>query len=420
MVTTTLQPDYNKIRQSLSTLYIDKSSCFEIRLLNVTHKYLKNVTVSGYFTDVDRAVNELKTLINSAEYKYTGIYLTINPIDISLSARRFNRLSPVGKDETTKDKEITCRKFFYIDFDHEKASGISSSNEEKEAAKKKAFHVYDTLDKEGWPCPYFADSGNGYHLIYRIEEPAEDHGLIKGVLNGLNERFKTFEPKVKIDLSVFNPARITKLYGTPVCKGDNTLELGRVHRLSEIVDGPDTADPVKTELLKAAWLPEPELAREETVDTYTGPKAFESLEEWATRFKLELGDGQTDSSGWSKWNVECPFDSTHGHKGDTQVYEQGPKGKRGFKCQHNTCTGKKWADFREKIEATYNPLHPASKPVNQTDREVPSSSDPSIYKQYIVNIDESLTELVNEPPPIPTGIKGLDDSISGLPLVALP
>jgi hypothetical protein len=41
---------------------------------------------------------------------------------------------------------------------------------------------------------------------------------------------------VSVDASVFNPARITKLYGTMTCKGDSTPD--RPHRRSRILEIP--------------------------------------------------------------------------------------------------------------------------------------------------------------------------------------
>lgn len=47
---------------------------------------------------------------------------------------------------------------------------------------------------------------------------------------------------MKVDRSVFNPSRITKLYGTKACKGDNTPE--RPHRHTGILEEPETVQVV--------------------------------------------------------------------------------------------------------------------------------------------------------------------------------
>ena len=79
-----------------------------------------------------------------------------------------------------------------------------------------------------------ADSGNGYHLLYRIDLPAADGGLVERVLKSLAARFDN--EHVKIDQSVYNPARICKLPGTMARKGDHTE--ARPHRRAKLLEVP--------------------------------------------------------------------------------------------------------------------------------------------------------------------------------------
>jgi hypothetical protein len=66
-----------------------------------------------------------------------------------------------------------------------------------------------------------------------MELPADDGGLVEGVLAALAFRFT--DALVTVDQKNFNPARIWKLYGTLAAKGDPTPE--RPHRLSRLVEG---------------------------------------------------------------------------------------------------------------------------------------------------------------------------------------
>ena len=95
--------------------------------------------------------------------------------------------------------------------------------------------------------PLVADSGNGYHLDYRIELSCEDDGLVEKALDGLANCFDG--DGVELDRGVHNPSRIIKLYGTLACKGDNTEE--RPWRLSKILQAPDTLQVVTSEQLRA-------------------------------------------------------------------------------------------------------------------------------------------------------------------------
>src|SRR5205085_7089079 len=108
--------------------------------------------------------------------------------------------------------------------------------------------VQEHLVGLGWPMPILADSGNGFHLLYRVDLPADDNGLVKAVLEALGDRFDT--PAVTVDRKVFNPARIVKLYGTLARKGDHIED--RPHRWASLLETPDRLGIVPVEALKEA------------------------------------------------------------------------------------------------------------------------------------------------------------------------
>src|SRR5262249_39705614 len=116
----------------------------------------------------------------------------------------------------------------------------------------------DLLTEYGWPEPIVADSGNGAHAIYRVDEPnnAETTALFQRGLEALDSLFS--DDAVVIDRTTYNAARIWKLYGTMARKGDNLPE--RPHRLARILDAPDEPGIVTRQQLGqiAALLPEPE------------------------------------------------------------------------------------------------------------------------------------------------------------------
>ena len=81
------------------------------------------------------------------------------------------------------------------------------------------------------------DSGNGAHLLYRVDLPNDRASLdlVKGVLEALSFRFS--DERVSVDITTANAARIWKLYGTTARKGDSTEE--RPHRRSRLLNVPD-------------------------------------------------------------------------------------------------------------------------------------------------------------------------------------
>ena len=90
----------------------------------------------------------------------------------------------------------------------------------------------------GWPDPVMADSGNGYHALYRIDLPNDDESrdLLKAVLEATAAKFDN--QAVKIDRKVYNASRIMKAYGSRACKGDNIPE--RPHRIAMMFAPPPT------------------------------------------------------------------------------------------------------------------------------------------------------------------------------------
>src|SRR5262249_18711580 len=93
---------------------------------------------------------------------------------------------------------------------------------EVEAALRVAGRVREHLREQGWPRPLTAHSGNGAHLVYGIDLPNDPDStqLLSAFLQAIATRFS--DAQRAIDTSVFNEARISKLYGTVVRKGDAT------------------------------------------------------------------------------------------------------------------------------------------------------------------------------------------------------
>jgi hypothetical protein len=224
-----LQPDRSEILRALELL-AEPSQVVELRLLEVQSQGLRMpVTMSGYFDDFELLADSACKYGNSAK----GVYVTLNPVNPALLARASNRLRTAGRnDALTSDADITKRRWLPIDLDPVRPSGISSTDQEHSLAVERAFQVRDAFRRQGWPTPIVGDSGNGAHLLYRVELPTSDGELVKRCLQALAGRFD--DDQVKIDQLVFNPSRIWKLYGTVSRKGDHVAD--RPHRLARILE----------------------------------------------------------------------------------------------------------------------------------------------------------------------------------------
>ena len=226
-----IRPDPAEIRRALDLL-LSPGQVTELRALGAsTPEYRRPHTVSGYFDDPDALAHAATDLAHRAQ----GVYVVLNPVNPALLARAANRARPMTeRDASTADTDVVARHWLPVDADPRRPSGISSTDAEHDAALDRVRRIRDALAAEGWPSPIVADSGNGAHLLYRIDLPVDDGGLVKRALEALAFRFD--DETVGIDQTVFNPARIWKLYGTPARKGDSTVD--RPHRLARIVETP--------------------------------------------------------------------------------------------------------------------------------------------------------------------------------------
>jgi hypothetical protein len=213
------------------TLVGEPGAVFEVRALDARLEGVwREGVVSGYFDNIADLLRALPYIISAK-----GIYLTLNPVNPALHARAFNRFRLLGqRDPLTSDVDIVRRRWLPIDCDAVRPTGISSSNEEHELAIARASLIRAELSGEGWPEPILGDSGNGAHLLYAVDLPANDDGYVQRCLAALAKRFD--DDRVVIDQAVFNPARIWRLYGTLAAKGDSIP--ARPHRMSRIIDAP--------------------------------------------------------------------------------------------------------------------------------------------------------------------------------------
>jgi hypothetical protein len=189
-------------------------------------------TVAGYFDfdHLDLMAREARRLTPHAR----GVYFLLNPLDPDLLARCCNKVATAGKDFSAGDADVLRRRWLPVDVDSRRKSGISATEAERRRAKRVAWEVHKFLTGRGWPAPVIGDSGNGYHLIYRIDEPRDDGGRVKHCLEALASRFD--DESVSIDTSVHNPARIWRLFGSLNRKGDHAGE--RPHRATAVLSVP--------------------------------------------------------------------------------------------------------------------------------------------------------------------------------------
>jgi hypothetical protein len=235
----------------------------ELRVLGTRHaRKTGGALACGYFdnaTDLAKSIVACSDGKRSDGYVVEACYVTMNPVLPALLARYEPNKMQKDAQLTTSDKEILKRTHLLVDCDPVRPAGISSSDFEKEKAAERAATVQEHLTSRGWPMPIKCDSGNGFHLLYRVDLPNDDasRDVVKSCLISLASRFDT--PEVKVDQSVFNAARITKAYGSMARKGAHAPQIGRPHRRSRMLTAPPEIQIVGLDLLTslAAEAPPP-------------------------------------------------------------------------------------------------------------------------------------------------------------------
>lgn len=327
--------DEKELRKTIKILKPD-SQLFEVRIIGSQGGQKK--IISGYFTSADTLIKEF----DKVDVRGRNIYITLNEINPACYSREQHDKF-LQTSQTTSDSEITRYQWLFVDLDPIRPTGISSTNEELKYAEELLDPVQKYLAGWGFGKPIIAASGNGYHLLYRIniENTVHNKDVIDRCLKALSHEFDN--DHVKIDTTNFNPARICKLHGTLAQKGADTKD--RPHRMSRIISVSDPSEITNADILEA-------LAEEEKSEE--PPAAVKDH----TRSEFDLigfmhDHGMTykeDSNERAKIFLldECPFDASH-KNGDSKIFLY-PNGAISFKCHHNSCRQYRWQDVRKKFE----------------------------------------------------------------------
>lgn len=388
-------------------VFKDNHELVEIRILDPKSK----ATYSGYFTDIETLLAAIKP------FDQCAIYFTLNEIDYACYSREQHDRMVKKPKSTTSDKEILSRKWCLIDIDCEKPSDTNSTDGEKELAKAVVNNVYKYLMNEGFEKPIVCDSGNGYHLLYRMNMVSNEKNdqTMKNFLAALDMFFST--EKVKIDVTTSNTSRICKLYGTFSRKGSNTKD--RPQRMSYIHRIPSEIKITPNEYFEkvASYLPQPE--RKDRNNAY-GSISFD-LDDFLQRHNISVTK-VIETAAYTKYVLEeCPFNSAH-KSPDSAVFKM-KDGGFGFKCFHASDAAYTFRDFR----LHYEPNAYDRKDFNEYNFKrryygayLPEPFEPKketddLGKKWLKFSDIKKFDS-NDVVSIPTGILAIDRKIGGLNL----
>lgn len=329
--------DQGEVEKSISLLQ-EPGKIFEVRIIGSSSR--KDIW-SGYFQSAETMLRD----VDNVDIRNKNIYITLGEVKEECFAR--SQSEHFEKNPTTtSDNEIVRYRWLFIDLDPVRATGISSSRKELEKAEALSKDVYEYLNGLGFNDPIKAMSGNGYHLLYKIDvlNDAGGRALIEKCLKNLSALFDNDD--VKIDTTNSNPSRICKLHGTLAQKGTSTKE--RPHRMSRITSVPSNVELNSIKVLKALAnelpdAPEPSRQRGRPVQS----RSEFDLIGFMQNYGMTYTESSNDRAKIYRLD-ECPFDHSH-RNGDAKIFWYS-NGAIAFKCHHNSCRDYKWQDVRVKFE----------------------------------------------------------------------
>jgi P4 family phage/plasmid primase-like protien len=334
----------------LRLFHPEPNPVIEMRLLKIKGESVYPFNVGGYFD----AAHFVGAAVRALDRKTAeGAYFTLNPLRNGVEARCPNKTKRAEAGGLTGKDDVAKRQWLMIDADPKRPAGISATKGERAKALADIQELRAYLKGQGWPEPIVASSGNGFHLYYRIDLPADDGGLVERVLRELSQRFSTAE--TKIDPTTHKPNQLTKLYGTYARKGEDTAD--RPHWRSHLVEVPGCASvwDVSTADVKVVTKEQLEAvggaaSKARVGSSRNGPRQDHRLKvrEYLQHRGVTV-HAEKPGSGGVVWLVVCPFNPDHGTKKGDTVVGQKADGMTFFKCNHPDCDGKRWQEFKAAV-----------------------------------------------------------------------
>ena len=329
------------------------NTVFELTALKVKRKESKvwnnewvkpGGTVGGYFQDHEKAVEAAIELDQKAHAE--SICITANPVNPQFLGRANERLKPLKS--RVGDADSLGHRHLIIDIDPKRISGISSTDEEHHLAINTAKRIAYYLTEKGWPEPLIGDSGNGAHLIYKIDLPNEtdSRALVDNCLKAIGNLFSN--DQYEIDPSLGKSGQLIKLYGTTARKGDSIPD--RPHRISRILSCPEKPRVVPMDYLKSlAQSDHTESSNEKKHGLKNEDYSFSSgfdIESYLKHYDVTYSIKQKPGATLYVLN-NCLFNPSHGSR-EAAIVMDHQNGLR-YQCFHSSCKDKTWHEARKII-----------------------------------------------------------------------
>lgn len=410
--------DVQEIKKTLEVFKTD-NGLHEVRVINMLNQHENYSAIFDNDEDLIREVGRF-------DREPYNLYFIFNELkDATRGLIQLNRFIKGAK--TIKDQNIKYLRWLMIDLDAIREGGvkdISSTNEEFQKTHLKAIDVYKYLKEIGFTDPVVCQSGNGYHIMYRlnnVEATEENAKYIKDFFYYMSMRFT--DEYVDFDTQNSNAARLTKMYSTTARKGGNTTD--RPHRISKVIKVPDNIIPNDFSLIveyankyRSITRENPNQENRSNTTSYNSIKESFNIDDFLRSHNIVVAKEVRQGSGRKIILKECPFHPEHGEDSAIFVSESGAIG---FKCFHNGCDGKQWQDVRLKFDPhaydkkEYEPKQFRQPYIPERKKYKIQDENPELGKKWLSLSDVKAVNL-SETKTIKTGFRELDKKLLGLNL----
>jgi len=348
-----------------------------------------------YFTDLERLAVVVAML--DQDPRVQSSYVVINPLKGRLIRERKLIVNPTDEQveqvisgpggQTARDEDIDMLRWMFVDVDTIRVPHLKetdkgefdrlqhecSTNEEKARARVVAQKVLKFLEEKGWPQPILCDSGNGFHILFRVNlqnNPTNVHH-IADCLKALKAEFAS-EPDADIDASVYNPARLTRAYGSTTRKGTDMPE--RPYRRNRIFEMKQPVGDVTLDMILFLATASPGYSKHNDGDLPELDPSFDP-NDWIEHFVRQHAfsiEGEKEWQGNPILATDFCLFAGRKHSGDE--YKSGfiIGDTFGYKCFSDDCEGKTIKDIykwlREAVNDDGSPRFiPYDKPIYKTE-----------------------------------------------------
>ena len=374
----------------------------EVRLIG------NNKVASGYFTDIDVLLREIKPYLS--EY---NAYFTINAISPECYGRQQHDKIIVKPKNTTTDSEIVGRDYVFLDLDAHKVAGVNATDDEVERTKQKAREVYRFLKANSFNDCIVTFSGNGVHFFIRcaLMPTEENNEIIKRFTQAMGMLFS--DEYVDIDQKIYNLARIAKIPGTYSRKGSIESK-DRPQRLCYIVKYPHEQKVNDIEYFKkiADLYPKEEEAKPNRYNNYSTERF--SLDAFIEKHNIPVTRKVQVADGTRYYLEHCLFNEQH--KGKDAILFQHNNGAVAYFCYHHSCSGNDWHKVREMYEPdayTPKPFDPNYRKDFRVKREFQPIVQTKEKGEVWLKMSSIAKPKFDVGDYIPSGVKQIDDLIIG-------